>query len=145
MYLLALWRPKSQSFDQLIPVRPSLRLHLFWWKEPENLLRGAPLRLPPPHQVVVHGCVHHRMGSASRRTDGSGTMVQRPTQTTHQLAGTPGCVSCTPTVQSGCYQPACHGKFRQCYGCCVHKQDGGKRSPALCLSLIHISEPTRRS
>ena len=36
--------PSSSMEEDLIPVRPSLRLHLLWWKDQHNLREGIPLQ-----------------------------------------------------------------------------------------------------
>ena len=35
------------TFSRVIPVRPSLRVLLWWWINAENLFKGASLRVPP--------------------------------------------------------------------------------------------------
>ncbi|XP_070546087.1 uncharacterized protein [Ptychodera flava] len=52
LYLLALWRPTRQPITHVIRVRPALRAHLGWWLDTENLLKGVPLRVPPPTQFL---------------------------------------------------------------------------------------------
>ena len=52
IYLLALWRPSRQPITHVIRVRPALRVHLWWWLDTENLLKGVPLRAPSPTHVL---------------------------------------------------------------------------------------------
>ena len=52
LYLLALWRPSRQPLTYIIRVRPMLRVHLWWWLDPENLLKGVPLQAPQPTQFL---------------------------------------------------------------------------------------------
>ena len=48
LYLLAHWRPFSQSVDNCIPVLPPLRAHLQWWLNREALSEGRPLTTATP-------------------------------------------------------------------------------------------------
>ena len=106
--------------------------------------RGFTTR-PAPFLTTVYGRLHSGLGSAPERIDCVRPLVGQSTQETHQLARTLRSFPCASTVLSCSLQPTCLGQHRQCYGCSLHKQNGGDQvtDPVLPhLGVVHVvSDP----
>ena len=136
LYLLALWKPNRDPLSRIIPVRPALRLHLMWWMDNENLVKGTPLRVSPPDQFLFTDASHLGWGGTSRSPPRCRDVVDTTLAVPHQLARTSGGIFIPQTVRGSCNQPPRVSQYRQHDGGCLHQQNGGDAFPNPVLHVV---------
>ena len=76
------WR-YPQSLDNLLPWTESIAVHLDWWQNPSNVMKGADLH-PKDHSITLYRCLKRRLGRSLRSKFYKGSVVRSGKKATHK-------------------------------------------------------------